>query len=342
MKTESPPPKPYRIGILAYEGCVASEVFAMLDVLRIAGHIANRQSVLRQRRSSAASGPRTCSAPQVHLLGLAGPQVRVASGIALGVQRPRGTWDLLVVPGPDISNLDDWTKVLAPLGPELAFIRKAFAKGSALAGICVGSFVLAQAGVLEGRRATTAWVCAKQLALRYPGITVQADAVLVQDGAVTTTGAVTSAFDLALHWVKRLWGADIASATASVTLLSQVRASQAPYVDNALVEPTLQPFAQGVAQWLQTRLAQPFDLTTLAQTFHVSPRTLLRRLKDQAGCTPLTLLQRARVDHAKGLLRGGQQSLAQITQTVGYTDVPTFSRLFARQVGCSPTVYRKG
>lgn len=340
MTTQAKAARPYRIGILVYEGCVASEVFAVLDVLRIAGHIARqqgRQSAPGRRTGAVRADP----APEVQVLGLASPLVQVAGGVPLGVVRPRGSWDLLVVPGPDISRLDDWASVLAPLGPELAFIRKAFAKGTALAGVCVGSFVLAQAGVLDGRRATTAWVCAAQLAQQYPRVAVQADAVLVEDGAVTTTGAVTSAFDLALHWVKRLWGAGIASATGNLALLSQVRASQAPYVDAALMQSTLPPFAQGVAQWLQTRLAQPFELATLAQAFHVSPRTLLRRVNQQAGCTPLTLLQRARVAHAKHLLRASQQSLAQITQAVGYTDVPTFSRLFARQVGCTPAAFRR-
>ncbi|MDZ7862252.1 GlxA family transcriptional regulator [Acidovorax sp.] len=332
MNTSLVAPKPFRIGILVYEGCVASEVFALLDVLRIAGHIQ------KQRRSVSAAAV----VPEVHVLGLAGPLVRVASGVPLGVERPRGAWDLLVVPGPDISRLDDWAAVLAPLGPEVAFIRKAFAKGTALAGVCVGSFVLAQAGVLDGRRATTAWVCTAQLAQQFPAVQVQADAVLVEDGAVVTTGAVTSAFDLALHLVKRLWGAGVASATGNVALLPQVRASQAPYVDATLVDRTLPPFSQGVAQWLQTRLAEPFKLATLAQAFYVSPRTLLRRVKEQAGCTPLTLLQRARVEQAKHLLRSSQQSLAQITQAVGYSDVPTFSRLFVQQVGCSPAVFRRG
>lgn len=330
------PPKPqtqaFRIGILVYEGCVASEVFALLDVLRIAGHI--------QKQGGLQAAPQGL-VPEVHVLGLAGPLVRVAGGVPLGVERPRGVWDLLVVPGPDISRLDDWGAVLARLAPEVAFIRKVFAKGSALAGVCVGSFVLAQAGVLHGRRATTAWVCAPQLAQRFPDVQVQADAVLVEDGAVLTTGAVTSAFDLALHLVKRLWGAGIASATARVALLPQMRASQSPYVDARLLGRRWPPFAQGVAQWLETRLTEPFDLATLAQAFHVSPRTLLRRVKQQTGSTPLALLQRARVEQAQHLLRNSQQSLAQITQAVGYTDVATFSRLFAQQTGCTPATFRR-
>ena len=220
-------------------------------------------------------------------------------------------------------------------------MRKCFAKGSALAGICAGSFLLAQAGVLDGRRATTAWVCAPQLAQLYAGVTVQAEAVLVEDGAVVTTGAVSAAFDLALHLVKRLWGAQTASTTANLALLPAVRPSQTPYVDSAVRVQSLAPFAQGVAQWLQHRLDQPFDLATLARAFHVSPRTLLRRVREQAACTPLALLQRARVEQAKHLLRTTPHSLAQITQAVGYSDVSTFSRLFAAHAGCSPARFRR-
>jgi transcriptional regulator GlxA family with amidase domain len=324
----SPPRQNFRIGILVFDGCVASEVFAVLDVLRIAGHI---------RRQRGGAGPE----PSIHLLGLHGPTVRVASGVALGVEKPRGAWDLLVVPGPDISRLDDWAKVLAPLAAEVAFVRKTFAKGSALAGICAGGFLLAQAGVLDGRRATTAWVCAPQLAQLFPAVKVQAEAVLVEDGAVVTTGAVSSAFDLSLHLVKRLWGAQTASTTANLALLPAVRPSQSPYVDSAVRVQSLAPFAQGVAQWLQHRLDQPFDLANLARAFHVSPRTLLRRVREQAACTPLTLLQRARVEQAKHLLRTTTHSLAQITQAVGYSDVSTFARLFAAHAGCSPASFRR-
>jgi transcriptional regulator GlxA family with amidase domain len=103
----------------------------------------------------------------------------------------------------------------------------------------------------------------------------------------------------------------------------------------------LPSFAHSVAQWLGSRLTEAYDLERLAQAFHVSTRTLLRRVKAQTGLTPLGLLQKARVDRAKQLLVDTNWSIARITESVGYADVPTFSRLFSNQVGETPARYRR-
>jgi transcriptional regulator GlxA family with amidase domain len=333
MTSEKPLPKksrPMRIAILAYAGCMGTEIFAVADVLLIAAHIARAMR-------------KTASSPfDVQVVGLGGRTVTVAGGFAIGVQRPVGVYDLLVVPGLEIRRLDEWDSKLAPLRRELAFIRKSFASGIPVASVCVGTFLLGEAGLLDGRKATTAWLCASDLASRYPAASLRADAVLVEDGAITTTGAVSSAFDLGLHLVKKTLGAEVATAAARLTLLSPSRPSQAPFVDSALLGPASLPsFAQSVAQWLGARLTETYDLERLAQAFHVSTRTLLRRVKAQTGDSPLTLLQQARVDKAKQLLNDSAWSIAQITEAVGYADVPTFSRLFASRVGETPARYRR-
>ncbi len=329
--------RPLRIAILAYPGCMGTEIFGVADVLLIAGHIA--ASLQRARRKPVATPMGTPF--EIEVIGLAGRSVMVAGGLTVGAQRPSGRYDLLVVPGLEIARLDEWDQKLAPLQRELGFIRKTFAGGTAVAAVCVGTFLLGEAGLLAGRKATTAWLCAAQLASRYPETTLRADAVLVEDGAVTSTGAVSSAFDLAIHLVKKTLGAEVASATARVALLSSARTSQAPFVDTALLANSLPAFSQSVAQWLAQRLTEAYDLERLALAFHVSARTLLRRVKEQTGQSPLTLLQQARVDKAKQLLNNSNWSIARITEAVGYADVPTFSRLFASRVGETPARYRR-
>jgi transcriptional regulator GlxA family with amidase domain len=324
---------PFRIAILTYQACMGTEIFAIADVLLIATHIAK------------AMGKAAGSPFDVQVIGLLGKTVSVAGGIAVGTKRPRGVYDLLIVPGLEVSQRGQWAVRIAPLQRELAFIQKTFARGTPVASVCVGSFLLAEAGLLDGRKATTAWLFAKELASGYPKAQVTQDAVLIEDGAVTTTGAVSSAFDLAIHIVKRQLGAQVATATAKVALLQNSRSSQLPYVDEALVAPgdssRGEGFSVSVKQWLKHRLAEPYDLKALAQAFHVSNRTMLRRVKAETGQSPLALLQHARVESAKKLLSTTTHSVAQITEDVGYSDVATFSRLFAKQVGETPAKHRR-
>ncbi|MGB4116371.1 MAG: helix-turn-helix domain-containing protein [Polaromonas sp.] len=333
LNTAKTSKRSFRIAILAYQACMGAEIFAIADVLLIATHMARALG-------------KVADAPfDIQIVGLLGNSVDVAGGIAVGTKRPRGVYDLLVVPGLEVSQRGQWAARIKPLKRELAFIQKTFARGTPVASVCVGSFLLAEAGLLDGRKATTAWLFAKELASGYPAVQVTQDAVLVEDGAVTTTGAVSSAFDLAIHIVKHQLGAQVATATARVALLQNARNSQLPYVDEALVAPgdtsLGEGFSVGVKQWLKHRLAAPYDLEALAQAFHVSSRTLLRRVKAETGQSPLALLQQARIDKAKKLLSNTTQSVAQITEDVGYSDVATFSRLFARQVSETPAKYRR-
>lgn len=321
--------KPLRIAILAYERSLGIEVFGLLDTLMIANRVA---------RAFGNAGPEPF---EVDLVGLSARSVNFAGGIRVGVSRPSGTYDLLVVPGLEIDKGVDWDATLATLPRELAFIRKTFASGTAVASVCIGAFLLGEAGLLANRKATTSWMFAAELGRRYPAVHMHGDAILVEDGAVTTTGAISSALDLAMHIIKRSAGAQLATATARIGLLPSPRASQAPYVDASLIESKLPLFSQNVMQWLGARLTEGYDLERLAQAFHVSSRTLLRRVKAETGTSPLTLLQRARVDKAKRLLNSTTHSLAHITEAVGYSDVATFSRLFAGVVGETPARFRR-
>jgi transcriptional regulator GlxA family with amidase domain len=320
---------PLRIAILVYEGGLGTQIFGLMDALLIANRIA---------RAYGYTGP---SPFDVHLVAVTGRSVKVAGGIPIGVSRPNGAFDLLIVPGLEIDTRVDWDAKLALFKRELAFIQKTFAAGTPVASICVGAFLLGEAGLLSGRKVTTSWMFSGELARRYPAAQLSANAILVEDGAVITTGAVSSAFDLAIHIVKQTMGAKLATATARIALLPSQRVSQAPYVDTSLIEHTLPSFSHNVVQWLSDRLAENYDLERVAQAFHVSSRTLLRRVKAETGESPLTLLQQARVDKAKRLLLSTTHSIARITEEVGYSDVATFSRLFAGQVGETPARFRR-
>ena len=318
-----------RIAVLAYGGCMGTQVFGISEVLRLAADIARTQG----------GGP---AVPfDIQVIGLHARLVTIAGGNAIATHKPSGSFDLLIVPGLEISRHVDWDAALAPLKRELAFIRKSFAAGTPVASVCVGAFLLGEAGLLNGRKATTAWLFAPALARRYPALNMDAASVLLEDAGVTTTGAVSSAFDLAIHLVKRTLGAAVATATARVSLLPEQRPSQSPFIDAQMLQTSMSPFAQQVDQWLSTRLGKPFQLARMAQAFCISSSTLMRRVKAETGHTPLALLQKARVERAKHLLHTTAWSLARITEAVGYADTASFSRLFTRWVGESPARYRR-
>lgn len=307
---------------------MGTQIFGITEVLRIARDIAIGMNGAPAR------------ALEVQIIGVKKRHISIAGGISINVVRPVGRFDLLIVPGLEITRPVDWNARLDALSHELRYIQKSFAAGTIVASICVGAFLLGEAGILDGRAATTAWLFAPDFAKRYPATQLKADAVLLEDSGVVTTGAVSSAFDLAIHLIKQILGAEVAIATARVCLLPSQRESQSPFFDSKLMEKNLPTFSQNLAQWFDERLAENYDLTRLAIAFHVSASTLLRRVKAETGLSPLSLLQKARVEKAKQLLHGTNWGIARITEAVGYADVTSFSRLFARIAGESPARYR--
>ena len=317
-----------RISVLTYDRCLAAEVFGLADVLLIA----NRLAGLRR--------PREAAPFEVSVIGARGGPVVAAGGVSLGLEPAPAACDLLVVPAFEVVGAAELDATLSKLGPEISLIRRAAVRGP-VAAICGGAFLLGEAGLLDGRRATTAWAFAGELARRYPSADVLSEALLVRDGPVTTSGAFSAAHDLALAIVRERLGDAAVRALAKVTLLDAGRTSQAPYLDPRLHVRARDGFSQSVSRWLRQRLAEPYSLERLAQALNVSTRTLLRRFKAQTGCTPLDHLQDLRVGRAKQLLEASDLGLGEIAREVGYLDLATFSRLFARKAQMTPAAYRR-
>lgn len=311
-----------RVGVLAYPGCFASEVFGIPDLLTMAMHVAGPDragyevSIVSPRRRVAASG-----------------------GTALAVS-PLREVDVLVVPGFELPPGLDVDAKLAPLAPEIAAIRSHAAAGTAVVSICVGAFLLAEAGLLSRRRATTAWLHADELARRCPDADVRPERLVVTDKGVTTTAAFSAMYDFALELIRRHSGAGVARTTARVALVDDARSSQTPYVDARLLPRPGNAFSHRVMRRLDQNLAARYDLAALADIFNVSTRTLLRRFADETGRSPLEYLQSSRVRRARHLLETTDRTFAGISTAVGYKDSGTFAALFTKHTGQRPRDYR--
>lgn len=316
-----------RVAILAYDGCLATEVYGLSDLLLMANRVLDARGADEQPFLVSVVSP-------------AAGTIRPASGPPLATSRLRDV-DQLVVPGFEAVPGQELDRMLDGLRREAAFVRRFASRGVPVASVCVGAFLLGQAGLLDGRAATTGWLFSEPLAERNPRATVRRDEVLVHDGPVTTAGAFSAVFDLALHLIRQHCGEDVARATARIALVADNRTSQAPHVDEALRTMRREPFSDAVRQHLRERLADPYDLTALARAHAVSTRTLLRRFAAETGESPLAFLQRIRIDAAKRLLEAPGARVAEVMERVGYLDPAAFRKLFVRHTGMTPAAYRR-
>ncbi len=319
-----------KVNVLAYRGCLGAEIFGFADSLLIAQRLAQATSI------------RDFKPFAIRLVGVDRRTVRIANDVRIGLQPPHRRPDLLVVTGFEFERTAQIRSRLKALRAEADYIASAFRRGTPVAAICVGAFLLAEAGVLNDRRATTAWLFADELARLYPRVRVQTDAMFVEDGGVITTGAFSSGFDLAVHLLRRHRQTDVARMISRMTFLDAQRGTQAPFKNTALLlDRSKGPFSDAVKHWLRERLSTPYDLARIAHSFNVSTRTLLRRFKSETGVSPLSCLQTMRIEAAKQLLVSHDMRVAAVAERVGYSDPSTFVRLFGREVGHTPARYRQ-
>ncbi|WP_148588530.1 GlxA family transcriptional regulator [Streptomyces sp. WAC01526] len=316
---------PLRLGVLAYPGCFASEIFGVPDLLAMATHVAAAQGSPQPAYETSVISPRR--------------RVIASGGSVLDVSAMRPV-DVLIVPGFELSPTLDLDEALANLGPEVASIRSQAASGNAVVSICVGAFLVAEAGLLDGREATTSWLFADRFARRYADVRLRQESLVVTDRGVTTTAAFSAMYDFALQLIREHDGPRVARSTARIALVDDARSTQAPYVDPELIPTVGREFSLSVKRWLDQNLSTRYDLPTLAQEFHVSTRTMLRRFGDEAGETPLAYLQTVRVRRARHLLETTDRTVASIATDVGYRDPGAFSDIFARHTGQRPREYR--
>jgi transcriptional regulator GlxA family with amidase domain len=228
-----------------------------------------------------------------------------------------------------------------PPDPALsAALRAARDAGVRIAALCTGAFVLAAAGLLDGREAATHWMHAEQLARLYPRVTVRADVLYVDDGQVLTSAGKTAALDLCLHLVHRDHGASAANGLARRLVVPSHRpGGQAQFI----VPPPGPKVTDGLGpalDWARAHLDEPITVQDLARQSGLSARQLARRMRAEAGLTPLDWLHQQRIRRAQDLLERTEASVEQIAARCGMGTATTLRRHFRDAVGVSPMAYR--
>lgn len=299
------------VDILTFPQSMASSVAVTHDVL----HTANRIAVSLGHAAPFRIGPTTA------------------------VARIRGALLAHIVPGVGCVDGAELDRFLASAAAQdgVRKVREMDASGALLVASCAGVSVLAEAGVLDGRRATTSWFLHPVLARRYPKVRFVPDAMVVDDGPYLTGGAAMAQGDVMLALVRRMASPEIADLTARYLLIDE-RPSQAPYLSSAALA-TSDPLVRRAEHWIRRHLHRPFSVSELAKALDLTAWTLARRLRVATGMSPSRLMQAIRADDARRRLAHGERA-TEVAHSLGFTDASALRRLLKRETrlaaGVSP------
>ncbi|WP_432037144.1 GlxA family transcriptional regulator [Streptomyces cucumeris] len=236
-----------------------------------------------------------------------------------------------------------WAGFRTPLAPAvLDALSAAHARGSLVAAHCVGAFTLADAGLLDGLRATTHWRFAELLARRHPDVTVEPDALYIDEGRVITGAGAAAGFDLCLHLLRREHGAAVANAIArDVVLPSHRDGGQAQYLAAPVPEDCRDERLAEVLAWARENLHRSLPVAELARRALMSKRSFARRFTAATGTTPHAWLRSLRLSRAEELLETTELPLEEIAHSVGYGSAAVLREQFVRRRGVPPRAYRR-
>lgn len=220
-------------------------------------------------------------------------------------------------------------------------VRRAHARGARLVGFCSGAFTLAEAGVLDGRRATAHWQWADDFQARFPSVRLEPEVLFVDDGDILTAAGSAAALDLGLHLVRRDHGAAVANDVARRTVLPPHRnGGQAQYVRSPVPEPRASTTA-AARRWALSRLHETIGLRELAARESMSVRTFTRRFRDEVGLSPGQWLVQQRVERARALLETSDLPVDRIARDSGFGTAQSLRQHLQAAIGVTPTAYRR-
>ncbi|WP_421844170.1 GlxA family transcriptional regulator [Marinobacter algicola] len=325
----------YNVAIIGFDGALASAITGVIDLFRLAGVTWARINDTPPEQQFT-----------TQLLTEDGRPCRCINGITLMAD---GGWrdipdgnlqaDLVIVPtiGAPIAQVLEANSGLINW---LSGFREAPSGQVRVASNCTGAFLLAEAGLLEGRQATTHWGFSHQFRQRFPGVALHPDKLITVDGHIACAGGGMAWWDLGVYLVERYAGAKVARELAKAFVIDAGRTSQAPYgalqarryhSDAAILK---------LQDWLDVNHTRPVTLQDLATFAGLTERSLIRRFKAATGDTPTGYLQLLRIEAARKHLENSRVAVEEVTRLVGYEDVSSFSRLFRKHTGLAPGIYR--
>ena len=314
-----------KVSVIAFDGCMTSAVFGLLDAFNIAGFLS-------------ASGANSWNSHQIKLVTRSGDIVFGAGGYPItgqvSLEAARDS-DVVVVP----PILGDVGATIRSEGALVAWLGELTPNPTLIASACSGAFLLAEAGLLNGRVATTNPRFQNQFERRYPGIRLALEQRIVEDRMVICAGSTTAYLDLAIYLIDRLGGHELAVSTAKALAMGKSPESQKPYLLFIAPRDHGDEDVLRLQEWMEGRIAQPTSVQDLTGVVGLGERNLTRRFRNATGKTPMEYLRIIRIETAKRLLESKPITVDRVAEAVGYLDARAFIRAFTAVVGVSPAKY---
>lgn len=244
--------------------------------------------------------------------------------------------DLLIV-----SPVSDMSNSLLKYRASMDFICQAYDAGTHVASICTGAFLLAETGLLDGKKATTHWGLAHHFAKRFPKALLEPQKTVTEDSNLFCSGGANAGADLSLHLVRKYCGNQIGYRCARALVLDPARVTQAPYETFFFNKRHGDKQITVIQKWIESHYHEDLQVESMTRKAGMSRRTFERRFKNATGYSPCSYLQHVRVESAKLMLEAGADTFEQITCRVGYEDTSSFRRIFQKTTGLSPSSYRE-
>jgi transcriptional regulator GlxA family with amidase domain len=318
-----------KISILIMEQSLPSGIVSFLDVFKMAG------AAWDKSRGFAVN-----SLFDIEIVSVDGNPVRYSRSIEIKPDKAISdliTTDLILVPssGYDISTLGPYPRKMTD------WLARHHGRGTKIAAGCTGVFLLAEAGLLDGRPATTHWGYVDLFRQRYPRVLMNPNQMITHDSQLFCAGGGSAGIDLCLHLIEGYCGRKVANRCAKLLLLERGRAVQPCFAGFHPSKHHQDPQIIKAQNWIETHCARPVCIDDLAALVGMGLRNFKRRFKNATGDSPLVYVQKTRVASAKTLLEKKSIGIQDIARQVGYDDIGFFRKVFARYVGISPSVYRQ-
>lgn len=263
--------------------------------------------------------------------------VSTSLGLAMAVES-----DLSVLAQADMIIVPSWAPEVLPSVSLLTALRQAHGRGARLVGLCLGAFVLAHAGVLDGLRASTHWAYAGDFARRFPQVALDERVLYVDEGQVVTSAGTAAGLDCCLHLLRQMIGAERANGVARrLVLSSQRQGGQAQFIEQPLPRAEGDLRLSGLVDWVLAHLAEPHTLDSLAARALMSRRTFTRHFRRLTGTTVGAWLLNERLVQAQRLLESRTLSIEAVAQQVGFAGAASLRQHFRQRFGVSPQQWRQ-